>query len=427
MNRFTQIAKIGGGILLNRQSFYRAAEICNQTKVDVVVVSAVNGITKLLEKAAVAAKEKRQKRFEDFFKILEIHNSIYSDKHTIKMHQELYKDLLEISKSKNLTKKELAKIKSFGEQFSAYAFSKISGFILLKPQEIQIGAKGDYLEAKIDGKNFNFELFKDGQFVVPGYYGIDGEEIKLFGRSGSDYTAAFLAKMLEPSTLCFFKEVDGYMTANPKIVPNAKLRQYISYQEVKLLGNSGSEIIHPGVAEILENSSVVCYIKNFYKPDVEGTAILTQKPQNENGFSISYKEVSLISIEDVSMAQAPNYAAHVFSILGKNDISIEIIGTAQTVLSFTVAKENGTRAKRLLLEAGYSEILLNQDVGLVTIVTDLYNYPILLKKVFEKMFEKNYNFYLISQGVQSPALSVVVDSSSALNIVNDLHQKLLEN
>ncbi|MEM4236004.1 MAG: hypothetical protein QXV44_03070, partial [Candidatus Anstonellaceae archaeon] len=99
----------------------------------------------------------------------------------------------------------------------------------------------------------------------------------------------------------------------------------------------------------------------------------------------------------------------------------------QTVLSFTVAKENGTRAKRLLLEAGYSEILLNQDVGLVTIVTDLYNYPILLKKVFEKMFEKNYNFYLISQGVQSPALSVVVDSSSALNIVNDLHQKLLEN
>ncbi|MCX8163646.1 MAG: aspartate kinase [Candidatus Micrarchaeota archaeon] len=423
MAQLRTVAKIGGSTLLNSESFYRASQLCKDHSADVVAISAANGITKMLEKAA---QEAVNSKFETFYKIKEYHNSIYKDNQTCKMHNQLYKKLKEVSTLNYLTSENLAEIKCFGERFSAYVFSQISGFRLLLPEKIQITAQGDYLTAVAIEKNFNYSLFNNGTpSVVPGYYGVDGGKIKLFGRSGTDYSAAFLAKVLGAREVYFFKELDGYMTANPKIVKNAKLREEMDYQEVKLLGNSGSQIIHPGVAQLLERTPIICWVKNFFDPTRPGTKISANKSKNSNGFSIANKDTALLTIEDVAMAQAPNYAAGVFGLLGSHNINIEIIGTAQTVLSFTISREDSSTSYNLLSKAGYGQILLNEDVTLISIVGDAFEYFHLLQKTFQTMVEGNYNLYLISQSQKTAALSIVVDSSKAIEIINNLHNRLM--
>lgn len=424
VNSFRVIAKIGGGILPDKEAFERAAHLALEQKFNVVAISAAKGITKMLDSACTEAINNE---FSSFEKIKLLHESIYKDSISSQMHNQLYKKLKHISQEHSFSDSQKAAIKCFGEQFSAYVFSKLSGFKLLLPEKIQIGAKGSYLEAVADGKNFNYSLFNGKNAVVAGYYGVDNGEIKLFGRSGTDYTAAFLAKMLGAPEIYFFKEVDGYMTANPKIVKNAKLRYWMDYNEVKLLGNSGSEIIHPGVAKLLEDTSIISFIKNFYKPNKNGTRISSRKPNGYDGFSIANKETALLSIEDIKMAQAPNYAADVFGKIGKENINIEIIGTAQTSLSFTTSREDGRKAYNIITKAGYTNAIFNEDVSLISVVGDILDFPLLLKKTFQIIFEGNYKVHLLSQAQRSPALSIVVDEFQTHEIVNKLHDSLMRN
>lgn len=423
MNKVRIIAKIGGGVLPNREAFEKAATLAKEKKFDVVVISAAKGITNMLDNACTEAMTSKYTNFE---KIKTLHDSIYTDSFTSTMHNNLYVKLKSIADNRSLNDENKASIKCYGEKISAYIFSKLSDFKYLLPENIQIGATGSYLEAVAHGKNFDASLFIGKNCVVPGYYGVDTtRKIKLFGRSGSDYTAAFLAKMLSADEIYFFKEVDGYMTANPKIVPNAKLREEMSYTEVKLLGNSGSEIIHAGAAQLLEDTKIISWIKNFFNPLARGTRITNNKPQGHTGFSIANKESALLSIEDIKMAQAPNYASNVFGLIGKENINIEIIGTAQTALSFTTKREDGQRAFKILQKAGYTQTFLNENTSLISIVGDSFDFSLLLKKTFETMFEGNYTIHLISQAQKNPALSIVVEQEKTNEIINVLHNSLL--
>lgn len=421
MQNKCSVVKFGGGIMPDGNALVKTSQLAHQNRYNVAVVSAFSGVT---DKLILSSKEAIGGKYDSFESVKTLHDGIWKDNVTDQMHNNVYQRLKQVQNSGVRTEADRAYIESYGEKICAYLFSKESGFVVRTPEEIGLGAKGSFLEAVADGKNFNVRALEGGNFVVPGFYGVDGGKPKLFGRGGSDYSAAFVAAQMGADELHFWKNVDGYMSADPRIVGGAFLRTEMDFHEVEGLGYFGSKIIHPRAAEVLKDSDIIVWIKNFYSPENLGTKVTKQK--STNGFSIAYKDsVALVSIETTRMAEHAGFAAKIFGLLGRHGIVVDGIGTSQTSISFTINMSESQKTGALLQAAGYSP-KIREDVSLIAVIGDSISSASLLSRTFsviEKLGEQDVE--LITKG-QNMELSIVVESSHSRKIITNLHESLME-
>jgi aspartate kinase len=243
--------------------------------------------------------------------------------------------------------------------------------------------------------------------VVAGFQGItDDLEITTLGRGGSDTTAVALAAALGASVCEIYTDVDGILTADPRVVPGARLIPHIAYEEILELAAFGAKVMHPRAVEIGELYGMPIHVRSSFRKR-PGTMIVAQVPMEErNRVRGVAHETDAAKITILGVPDRPGIAAAVFEPLGAAGVSVDVIvqnvsteGT--TDLTFTVAESDLRRAVPMVEEIaqkiGGREVLSSGGIAKVSIVgTGMLGTPGIAARMFRTLAEAKVNIEMIS-------------------------------
>jgi len=459
------IMKFGGTSVATGENIRKIAKLIasniNKGHQVVAVVSAIDGVTEKLIEAAERA-EKRDKDFINKFKqeLLDKHLKVaeeaISDAHIRKEIQstitatleELEKVLTGIVYVGELTPRSKDYILSFGERLSApilYGSLKDVGLnsCFMTGAEAGIVTDDNFGEAnplmnvtRLQVKERVEPLLKRG--IVPVITGFiaatqDGVTTTL-GRGGSDYTATLIGAALEAEEIWIWTDVDGLMTSDPKIVPNAKTLPEISFKEALEMAVFGAKAMHPRALEPIMDKDTIVRIKNIFNPEGPET-ILVREVKVKPGTTVKavtlLKDVALINISGAGMVGAPGTAAKVFEVLGKNKINILMIsqGASEANISLVVRRnvlEKAVNALELALLGGglIREINAEDDVCVISVVgAGMRNTPGIASRVFTAVARKGINVRMIAQGSSELNISFVVKEADGAAAAQAIHEE----
>ena len=417
------VQKFGGGILATKSDFQTVAKIVEKTNPTVVVVSAVQGVTdELISLLGIA------KNGKDFSKQLEKLRSKHAelnDKKTgeiEKVFSEIEKVLKGVSYTGEYSDKLYASVVSRGEYLSAIILQSYLKDYVFWPAENGITATGSYINARCDFENMKKPPAKS---IVTGFYGVnEKKEVCLFGRGGSDYSAGIIAKTLNAEKIEFWKNVDGFMTADPRIVKNARFISQLSFEEAAELCRFGAKILHPSSLEPLHKNKTVVEIKNVFKPKEKGTRISQVKGNNEIAAVTGRKNLAAISISGNEMVEAFGIAAKILTRVADANIPVDVIATGQANISFTVEEKDALAAKEALRGLEQFEIRHKEGLALIGIVGNgIKGNPKVISQVFAALSKQGIKSEMISQGASEIDLSIIVSQEQYEKAIQNIHQE----
>lgn len=305
----THILKFGGTSLQDASFINRAVQVVKEKLREarpVIVVSAISGVTdRLLTLSEIPATD-RDKANKILIELRELHSNLLtrlggSTAENFDALSSLFDELRDVYFDESLrTAKQKAwrdHILSIGERASAHLFASVLSARQLPsvPVETQHYVKTDntFGEANIIPERTRDLLAKalrsiDKVAVFTGFIGsTEDREITTLGRSGSDYTAALIADALKADHLEIWTDVDGVLTADPKIVPEAKNLEYLSFEDISELSAHGAKVIHPKTIHPVRESDLSIQVRNSYKPRHSGTLIKRNHKSNGDFRSIT--------------------------------------------------------------------------------------------------------------------------------------------
>ena len=271
--------------------------------------------------------------------------------------------------------------------------------------------------------------------IVTGFIGATKDGITTtLGRGGSDYTGAILGEALQADEVWIWTDVDGVMSADPRIVKGAKSLPKLSYKEVSELAFYGAKVIHPKTMRPCVENNIPLRIKNTFNPDHPGTVIV---PDGVNGAGIkavtAIKNLGLITVEGKGMLGIPGIAARTFGAVAKGGHSILLISQASSEQSICFAAPDETTDEIIAsLEAEFSDELARQDidkiwsqepVSIVTVVGAGMRYtPGIAGDLFTSLGRASVNVIAIAQGSSECSISVVVEDKQTNTAVSEIHR-----
>jgi len=456
--------KFGGTSVATGENIRRIADIISSSVSKghqiIAVVSALDGITEKLIEAAERA-EKRDKGFihnlgqELLNRHLRVAEEAIFNSSILKEIQltiaatleELEKILTGILYVGELTPRSKDYILSFGERLSApilYGALKDVGLntCFLTGAEAGIVTDDNFGEAnplmnvtKLQVKERLEPLLQKGMVpVVTGFIAATQDGITTtLGRGGSDYTATILGAALGAEEIWIWTDVDGLMTSDPKIVPNAKTLPELSFREALEMAVFGAKAMHPRALEPIMDSNTIVRIKNIFNPNGPETVLVKEtkaKPGTVKAVTL-LKDVALINISGAGMVGAPGTAAKVFEVLGKNKINILMIsqGASEANISLIIRRnlmEKAVNALELALLGGglIREITGEDDVCVISVVgAGMRNTPGIASRVFTAVARRGINVRMIAQGSSELNISFVVKESDGPAAVQAVHEE----
>jgi aspartokinase/homoserine dehydrogenase 1 len=459
-----QVLKFGGTSVANAENINKVAEIVRAShKKDrtIVVASALGGVTDaLLQCGLLAAAE--EESYKEKLQAIELR------------HLETVKSLIPIthqSSALSLVKKrcneledicngvfllgELSvrtkdKILSYGELMSSQIISAKLKTIGLENQwkdsrelistDSQFGYAAVDFEVTNKRMNAFFSEATEALFVVPGFIASDNKgTTTTLGRGGSDYTAAIFAAALHATTVEIWTDVSGMMTADPRLVSNAKIIPNISYQEAMELSHFGAKVIYPPTIQPVMTKSIPVWIKNTFAPTDMGTVI--EKVASRNGSSIrgitSINHIALLSLEGSGMVGIPGFSKRLFEALSNEKINVILITQASSEHSICVGVEEAavSKAKEIVDRAFDHEIktgkvdplVIEKGLSIVALVGDnMKSHPGISGKMFGSLGRNGVNVRAIAQGSSERNISAVIATSDVKKTINVLHEEFFE-
>jgi len=275
------------------------------------------------------------------------------------------------------------------------------------------------------------ELEKGRIVIVAGFQGIsDDHEITTLGRGGSDTTAVALAYSIKADRCEIYTDVPGVYTADPRIVPNARKLDTISFEEMLELASMGAKVLQPRSVEMAGKYGVVLLVGHAHE-DIPGTLITREDKSMEEvlvrGIAHNLDEVKF-TVHHVP--DRPGVAAAIFSKIAERDINVDMIiqnvsYDGFTDLSFTVSTADIEKTSALVdiikAESGASRVTFDENVAKVSIVgVGMISHPGLAAKVFRTLAERNININMIS--TSEIKVSIVVAQDRAFEAVQALHE-----
>ena len=272
--------------------------------------------------------------------------------------------------------------------------------------------------------------------VVTGFIGAtkDGVTTTL-GRGGSDYTGAILGEALHAAEVWIWTDVDGVMSADPRMVKGAKSLPVLSYKEVSELAFYGAKVIHPKTMRPCVENNIPLRIKNTFNPDHAGTVIVPDAVDSNGGIKAvtAIKNLGLITVEGKGMLGIPGIAARTFGAVAKGGHSILLISQASSEQSICfAAPDDATNHIIASLEAEFADELNRQDidkiwthepVSIVTVVgAGMRHTPGIAGSLFTALGQASVNVIAIAQGSSECSISVVVDDSQTSTAVSEIHR-----
>ncbi|MFZ1396324.1 MAG: aspartate kinase [Candidatus Promineifilaceae bacterium] len=271
--------------------------------------------------------------------------------------------------------------------------------------------------------------------IVTGFIAATADGITTtLGRGGSDYTGAILGEALTADEVWIWTDVDGVMTADPRIVPGAKSIPQLSYREVSELAFYGAKVLHPKTMRPCVENGIPLRIKNTFNPGHPGTVIVPDAPNGNGGIKAvtAINNLGLITVEGKGMMGIPGIAARTFGAVARDNQSVLLISQASSEQSICfAAPDTATDSIIASLEAEFrveqarkdiDRIWAQEPVSIVTIVgAGMRGTPGISGRVFTALGDHNVNVIAIAQGSSECSISVVVDDADTATAVAQIH------
>ena len=275
--------------------------------------------------------------------------------------------------------------------------------------------------------------------LVPGFIAQDRDsgDITNLGRGGSDYTASILAASLNAEVLEIWTDVDGFMTADPRVIKSAYTINELSYTEAMELCNFGAKVVYPPTIYPVCVKNIPIKVKNTFNPDGQGTIIKAHIENNQKpikGLS-SIKGTTVITVTGLSMVGVVGVNRRIFSSLANNGISVFLVSQAasENNTSIGVKDEDADNAVKVLNEEFRLEIEdgrmfpMHAESGLATVAVvgeNMRRTPGISGKLFEVLGRSGISIIAIAQGASEMNISFVVKGSDLRKALNVLHDSL---
>lgn len=443
------VMKFGGTSIKDSEAIRRVSAIIkSQIKLKpVIVLSAIAGVTNQLEEIAINAKGGEIIKSEDsLFSLKERHLEIINE--TLHGTEEYYKvtELLEeyfreieslikgVYLLSELTPKALARILSYGELLSTAIVASV----------LQVnGVNTDLLDSrkliKTDGNFLKAEpqiaVIKELVFaqiiplvsvgkvpVLQGFIGSnDVGETTVLGRGGSDYTASLIGLAINAEVIEIWTDVDGMLTADPRIVEGTKLINVISFEEAAELAYFGAKVLHPLTIQPAVEKNIPVWIKNSLSPEKQGTKVVRTTPHKFDSVrAIASKEkIIVVNIFSTRMLNSYGFLRRIFEIFEKHQTSVDLIATSEVNVSLTLDDDSKLdEIVKYLSE--FSIVNVETDKSLICVVgNNIKNSKGIAGRIFNEL--SDYNITMISQGASLINISFVIDRAVLQPAMQKLH------
>ncbi|RNI35652.1 bifunctional aspartate kinase/homoserine dehydrogenase I [Hanamia caeni] len=460
-----RVLKFGGSSVANAENINKIVSIL-QNRLNnerlIVVVSALGGITDALLNSVILASEGNDEYKQQLKKIET-------------RHLELTKQLIPVSKQsrvlsmvkqhcneiedicngvfllQEVTSRTKDRIMSYGELLSSQ---------IISAKFESIGLKNKWVDARkiiITNSNFehaivNFDIsnakiesaFSESNhsfFLVPGFIASDQKGITTtLGRGGSDFTAAIIAAALDAKALEIWTDVSGMMTADPRLVSNAKIIPKVLYREAMELSHFGAKVVYPPTIQPVMRKNIPVWIKSTFSPDHHGT-LIENVSDHKNGSGVrgisSINKIALLSLEGSGMAGVPGFSKRLFETLANEQINVILITQSSSEHSICVSIEDAfaEKAKNAVDNEFSFEIerlkvdplIIEKELAIIALVGDkMKSHPGISGKMFSALGRNGINVRAISQGSSERNISAVISFNDVKKAVNVLHEEFFE-
>jgi aspartokinase/homoserine dehydrogenase 1 len=459
-----QVLKFGGSSVATAANINKVVAIvllAVKKEPVLLVVSALSGVTDALlqtgkyaesgnEDYKIVLKELEQKHLNTVRELL----PIQQQSATLSLVKQKFNELEGITDGvfllgelSNRTKDRLA---SYGEILSSLIIAaKVNSVPFVQQwvdSRLLIRTNANYGNAAVDFivSNQNIQQFFSNNlaqlYIAPGFIAADASNnTTTLGRGGSDYTSAIYAAALKASVLEIWTDVSGMMTADPRLVNNAKPIQQISYQEAMELSHFGAKIIYPPTIQPVMAQNIPVWIKNTFAPDEHGTVVENTSAISNNiirGIS-SINKISLLSLEGTGMIGIPGFSKRLFEALANETVNVILITQSSSEHSICVGinEVDTNKAKQAIdhafsYEISYGKVEpLKVETGLsiVALVGEqMKSHPGISGKMFGVLGRNGINVRAIAQGSSEKNISAVLSSIDVQKAINVLHEEFFE-
>ena len=421
----------------------------------IVVVSALGGITDKLIKTANLAVDGDMEFNKEFQEIVARHHDmidavITCDAKRIALLEEVNMLLNELNNIyqglaliNNMTPKSEATIVSYGERISSRIVAAlIDGAVRFNARKFirtETKHRKYILADEITDKliHEHFDSSNERVIVVPGFIAQDkeSEEITNLGRGGSDYTAAIIAATLNANCLEIWTDVDGFMTADPRIINSAYTIGHLSYVEATELCNFGAKVVYPPTIYPVFKANIPIKIKNTFNPSSEGTIIDAHNESEGRlikGIS-SINDTDLLTVQGLGMVGVVGVNHRIFRALGNAGISVFLVAQASSENSTSIGLRHvdADKACEVLNKEFEKEISMGlmesvqatSNLSTVAIVGENMRHNAgIIGKLFQTLGRNGINVIACAQGGQETNISFVIKADllrKTLNVIHD--------
>ncbi len=461
-----QVLKFGGSSVGTSGAISKMIAIVKarvQTKPSIVVVSAISGVTDqliLLGQTAAQGNEAyqtmiqslRQKHEDAVLALLPTAQQASGLNMVKALIQEIESHCASIFNESVLTLRMQDCLMSYGEILSskiiAAAFDAEGIDQVWLDSRWMIKTNSAYSNAVLDKALTNQSIQQyfanpsnqHALYIAPGFIASDtAGHTTTLGRGGSDYSGAIYAAAINASVLEIWTDVSGMMTADPRIVNNAKEIPRISYHEAMELSHFGAKIIYPPTILPVMQVNIPLWIKNTFEPEHPGTLIEDESPKDISvirGIS-SIKDICLLSLEGAGMVAIPGFTKRLFDALAKKQISIIIITQSSSEHSISIGVSvQDTHLAKIAVDAEFEEeinaqllepLIIEKELSIIAIVgAQMRNHTGISGKMFGALGRNGINIRAIAQGSSEKNITAVIAVQDVRKAINVLHETFFE-
>lgn len=449
-----KVLKFGGSSVGRWEGLMNLKKIVEEQNAPaIVVVSALGGVTDLLLRTASQAAEGNDAYRDGMDELVRRHHdlieSAVSDR-PAELTGQIDTLLAELGSIfhglyliKDLSEKTRALIVSYGERLSSKIVARLVPGAMLHDSRRFIKTERKHhcsvLASELTEKLVvdEFGLDPEGIHIVPGFIATDAEtgDVTNLGRGGSDYTASIIAASLGAEVLEIWTDVDGFMTADPRVIPTAYTINALSYVEAMELCNFGAKVIYPPTIYPVCVRNIPILVKNTFRPEAAGSVIKDRIEDDRKpikGIS-SISGTSLITVTGLSMVGVIGVNRRIFSALAENGISVFLVSQASSENSTSVGVRDADAAEAVrVLDMEFAKEIatgamnpMHVETGLATVAIvgeNMKHTPGIAGKLFGALGRSGISVIACAQGASETNISFVVDGRflrKSLNVIHD--------
>jgi len=455
-----RVLKFGGSSLATAERFVQVANIIKKKSLDsqlAIVVSAPQGVTNhLVAMAENISDEKKLQNdlqhfrgaietiIEDLSATLTTFDTKHAEQTLANWEHHLGRYLQGATMLSYCPDHIRAIIISIGERMSVAILESVMKTLdidvsvlapekFLRTNDVSLNALADLVLCK---EKFQVQYEQLNHVaLMPGFIGVDSKgQVTTLGRNGSDYSAAVLAVCAQAECCEIWTDVDGVYNADPRLIKDARLLDYLSYQEAMELSYFGASVLHPKTIGPIAQYHIPCLIKNTGNPEAEGTLIANENDQSKQVKAISnLDDLTMVNVSGPGMKGMVGMASRVFATMSRENISIVLISqsSSEYCISFCLHSADALLAAESLKQEFELELLngllepldLQEDLSIVSLVGDgMHHQQGVAAKFFSSLAQARVNVIAIAQDSSERSISVVVEKRKCTDALKVSHQ-----